>query len=132
MTSAEATAAWGYAVSFTTLLTAVISPFSGWFADTFSCRRTILILFVLGSPIFLIASAVCRNMHIRMLLVTCGYACYNLHFTFLLSLLPNICVPKSKEELSAQSRAHQLSIVSTALSNLGAGVLLAGVIFLNE
>eukprot|EP00940_MAST-03C_sp_MAST-3C-sp2_P001295 g1295.t1 len=126
MTSAEATAAWSYAVTFTTVLTSVLSPLTGWIADKYSLRRAATALFVLLSPIFLLAASIVENnMHLRIFLVSLGYSCYNLHFTFFFSLLPSVC---NDSERDSGSKAHQLSILSTALSNVGAGFLLLGVI----
>ena len=127
MTPSEAAANWSYAVTFTTLLTSILSPLTGHIADKYSLRRAAVALFVLLSPAFLVASAMERDMHVRLLLVSLGYSCYNLHFTFFFSLLPSICGDIESEK-GRRSKAHELSILSTAISNFGAAMLLGGVV----
>ncbi|MDC3321782.1 MFS transporter [bacterium] len=100
---------------------------TGHIADKYSLRRAAVALFVLLSPAFLVASAMERDMHVRLLLVSLGYSCYNLHFTFFFSLLPSIC-DDIESEKGRRSKAHELSILSTAISNLGAALLLSGVV----
>eukprot|EP00939_MAST-03C_sp_MAST-3C-sp1_P005261 g5261.t1 len=153
LTPAEATAEWSYAVTFTTILTSALSPLTGWIADRYSMRRAATVLFSVLSPLFLLTAATIENnMKLRILLVSFGYSAYNLHFTFFFSLLPSVVCAQNKDERSCRGnkndddnhrkstiasrrrrtpqngKSHELSILSTALSNIGAGMLLLGVL----
>ena len=124
MTPSEAAANWSYAVTFTTLYSSILSPLTGHIADKYSLRRAAVALFVLLSPAFLVASAMERDMHVRLLLVRWDIpvTIFTLHFLLITSEYM-YDIELRKEE----GAAHELSILSP-ISNFGAAMLLGGVV----
>jgi MFS-type transporter involved in bile tolerance (Atg22 family) len=119
--SHQATAKWGYLVSVALTLSALLSPVVGWLADLHGCRKLTLMVLVFLACASLMLATQMNAFAFQATMLAVGYALSALTNPIYASFMPSLI---TNDPTGWGVGAHDLSIMSALIGNLGSAMVL--------